>query len=517
MSERATSIVRERPHLAMLSLVAAAAFALHVAFYAGYGWFRDELYFLACSEHLAWGFVDAPPGVPVVLWLSRSLLGEDVFAARFVPIVFATLLVLLGGLTAHAMGGGRWAQALAALAVLAAPFWFTSYLNTDMFVNVGWAACAYLAARIVACDDRRLWLAAGAVTGLAFEGKHSMALFATALVVGILSTPQRRLLRDRWFWAGVTIAVLIALPNIAWEVRHNWPTVELLSNIARSTKNVELGPLGYLITNVFYLSPVTLPLWGAGLLWCAFDRVGRRFRALAVAWAVAFAVLVSLRGKGYYLTPMFSTFFAAGSVAIEAWILRRLAPARRAWRFGIVAVLLAGCVPLWPFAMPMLPVERFLAYQRAVHLAPPRTETQPLGELPQQYADMFGWPELAATVAAVYRSLPDSERAHCGIYAANYGEAGAIDQQRKALGLPPALSGPQNYWLWGPRGYDGNCLVVVGAQRATLERSFEQVVQAGEADHPYAVPGERHLPIWIVHGLRAGNLQTLWPMLKHWQ
>ena len=517
MIETSTSSVRERSHLGMLALVAAAAFALHVAFHAGYGWFRDELYFLACSERLAWGFVDAPPGVPVVLWLSRGLLGEGLFAARFVPILFATLLVLLAGLTAHAMGGGRWAQALAALAVLGAPFWFTSYLNTDMFVNVGWAACAYLVTRILAGSDPRLWLAAGAVTGLAFEGKHSMALFATALVAGVLATPQRRLLHDRRFLAGVTIAVLIALPNVAWEIAHGWPTVELLSNIAHSSKNVELGPLEYLLTNVAYLSPVTLPLWGAGLFWCAFDRVGRRFRALAVAWAIAFAVLVVLKGKGYYLTPMFSTLFAAGAVAIESWILRRPAPARRAWRIGVIAALLAGCVPLWPFAMPMLPVERFLAYQRALHLAPPRTETQPLGALPQQYADMFGWPELAAAVAAVYRSLPESERASCGIYASNYGEAGAIDQQRRALGLPPALSGHQNYWLWGPRGYDGQCLVVVGARRATLERWFEHVVQAGEADHPYAVPGERHLPIWIVHGLRGGNLQTLWPMLKQWR
>jgi 4-amino-4-deoxy-L-arabinose transferase-like glycosyltransferase len=517
MTETAKSIVRARPSLAMLALVAATAFALHAAFYAGYGWFRDELYFLACSEHLAWGFVDAPPGVPIVLWLSRELLGEGLFAARFVPIVFATLLVLLAGLTAHAMGGGRWAQALAALAVMAAPYWFVSYLNTDMFVNVGWAACAYLATRILAGSDPRLWLAAGAVTGLAFEGKHSMALFATALVAGVLSTPQRRLLRNRQLWAGVTIAMMIALPNVAWEIARGWPTLELLSNIAHSSKNVELGPLDYLLTNVVYLSPITLPLWGAGLLWCGFDRVGQRFRALAIAWAITFAVLVALKGKGYYLTPMFSPLFAAGAVAIESWILRRRAPAQRAWRIGVIAALLAGCVPLWPLAMPMLPVERFLAYQRALHLAPPRTETQPLDALPQQYADMFGWPELAAAVAAVYRSLPESERESCGIYASNYGEAGAIDQQRKALGLPPALSGHQNYWLWGARGYDGQCLVVVGGQRATLERWFEHVVQASEADHPYAVPGERHLPIWIVHGVRAGSFQTLWPMLKHWQ
>jgi 4-amino-4-deoxy-L-arabinose transferase-like glycosyltransferase len=516
MDEATTSAGRGRPQLAMLVGIAVAAFALHAAFYAGYGWFRDELYFLACSEHLDWGYVDAPPGVPLLLSVARQVFGDTLFGARFFPMLFAAFQVLLAGLTAHAMGGGRYAQALAALGVMVAPFWFPSYLNTDMFMDLGWAACAWLAARVLAGESPRLWLAFGAAAGLAFEGKHSIVFFLFAFVTGLLLTPERRFLADRRFWAGAALALLLALPNVAWQIAHSWPTLELLTNIARSSKNVERGPLAYLLANVAYLSPVTLPLWGSGLAWCGFARAGRRFRAFGLAWLIAFVLFVALKGKPYYFTPMFSTLFAAGAVALEAWIARRREPGRGAWQVGVGATVLLGCAMLWPLAMPVLPVERFLAYQHALHVAPPVTETQPLGALPQQYADMFGWPELADAVAKAYRSLPPAEHAACGIFALNYGEAAAIDHFGKALGLPPALSGHQNYWLWGPRGYDGRCLVVVGGRRAVLERAFDEVVQVGESDHPYAVPAERHLPIWVVHGLKPGSLQAMWPSLKHW-
>jgi hypothetical protein len=509
-------VAGQGPGWRMLAAFAIAAFCLHAAFYPGYGWFRDELYFLACSDHLDWGFVDAPPGVPLLLWVARSVFGDTIFGARFFPMLFAALQVLLAGLTAHALGGGRYAQALAALGVMVAPFWFPSYLNTDIFMNLGWAACAWLAALVLAGESPRLWLAFGVAAGLAFEGKHSIVFFLFAFVAGLLLTPERRRLADRWFWGGAAVAVLLALPNVAWEIAHGWPTLELLSNIAHSSKNVELGPLAYLLANVAYLSPVTLPLWGSGLVWCLFARAGRRFRSFGLAWLIAFALFVALKGKAYYFTPMFSTLFAAGAVAVEAWIARRGATRRVAWQAGVTATALAGCAVLWPFAMPVLSVERFLAYQRALHVAPPPTETQPLGALPQQYADMFGWPELAGAVARVHRGLPPSERATCGVYATNYGEAGAIDHFGRALGLPPALSGHQNYWLWGPRGYDGRCLVVVGGQRATLERLFDDVTLAGEADHPYAVPAERHLPIWVVRGKKFGSLEAIWPSAKHW-
>jgi len=499
----------------LLAAFTGATFLVHLAFYRGYGYFRDELYFLACADHLDWGYVDQPPGVAIVAWITRRALGDSLLSVRFVPMLFAAAQVLLVGLTARAMGGGRYAQTLAMICAAAAPIYFGSYLNTDMFMNLGWAACAWAASRALADNGSKWWLLFGLFAGLAFEGKHAIVFFGAAFVAGLLLA-RATVLTDRWFWAAMALATVIALPNLTWEYRHDWPTYELLANIAHSSKNVVLGPGTYLLSNIEYLSPIALPIWVGGLAWCAFASEGRRFRSFALTWLFAFGVFVALKGKGYYLAPVYSTLFCAGAVATQAWITGYCGRRGAAWRVGVAAVVLLGGMVFWPFAMPMMSAETFIAYERALHLAPPRTETQRLGPLPQQYADMFGWPEMVAQVAHVYASIPLDGRAPCGILATNYGEAGAIDHFGRGYGLPSALSGHQSYWLWGPRGFSGECLVVVGGRIEDLLRLYDQVTLAAEADHPYAVPAERHLPIWIAHGPKFGNLQEIWPRLKKW-
>jgi hypothetical protein len=512
-SSRGTSADRWRLPLGF----ALCTFLLHLAFYRGYGFFRDELYFIDCSEHLDWGYVDQPPGVPLLAWASRHLLGNSLFAVRFFPMVFASLQVLLAALTARAMGGGRAAQALAATCVMAAPIYFGSYLSTDMFVTLGWAACAWVAARILAGASPRLWLLFGLFAGLSLQGKHAMLFFGFALAAGLLAGGPRRTFAGPWIWAGAALAFLIALPNLAWEWRHQWPTIELLSNIAHSDKNIVHAPGMYLLANVMLLAPITLPVWSAGLLWCLFANAGRPFRALGWTWLVAIATFVALSGKAYYLAPAYTPLFAAGAVAIESRIAmvsrRRL---RAALAPACLLAVLAGCAVLWPFAMPVMPVEVFIAYEEALQLEPPRTETMRLDRLPQQYADMFGWPEMAAEVARVYGTIPPAQREGCAIFAQDYGQAGAIDYFGRRYGLPPALSGHQNYWLWGPRGYTGNCLIVIGDHRERLEELFTEVVLAGETNHPYAIPYENHLGIWIVRGPKFGSLEKVWPQLKKW-
>jgi hypothetical protein len=517
MNAGISALDRPPPSWRVPALFAAITFLLHLAFYQGYGYFRDELYFIACSRNLDWGYVDQPPGVAVLAWISRLLLGESLFAIRLFPMLVAALQVLLAGLTARAMGGGRGAQALASIGVMAAPIYFGSYLSTDIFMTLGWAACAWVAARIFAGASPRLWLLFGLFAGLALEGKHAMVFFGVAFLAGLALTGMRKHLAERWFWLGGALAFLLASPNLAWEVRHHWATWELLSNISASSKNIVLGPGEFLVSNIVFLGPVALPFWAGGLAWCFFSPGGRAFRPLAWTWLLAYLAFALLKGKGYYLAPAYTPLFAAGAVAIESWGAR---PSRERLRALIVpgaasAVLLGGMV-LWPFAMPMMPVETFIAYEEALHIAPPRTETMRLGRLPQQYADMFGWPELASAVAKAYQSIPPGQRAGCGIFAQNYGEAGAIDFFGRDLGLPPVLSGHQNYWLWGPRGFTGQCLVVVGDHRERLEELFTQVEKTGETDHPYAIPYENHLGIWIVRGPKFGSLQELWPQLKHW-
>jgi Dolichyl-phosphate-mannose-protein mannosyltransferase len=506
-----------RDEVALLAGLTLLTFLLHLIFYKGYGFFRDELYFIACSHRLDWGYVDQPPGVAVVAWAARAVLGDSLFSVRFVPCVFAALQMLLTGLTARAMGGGRYAQCLTCLCVIAAPEYFGSWLNTDMFMELGWAACAWVAARVLSGESERLWLLFGVFAGLALQGKHAMLFFGFAFAVGLLLSPQRKMVLSPWLWAGGAVAFLIALPNLIWEYQHDWATYVLLSNVAKSNKNVVLSPLGYLASNVDAMGRFALPVWAAGLAWCLFAPSGRRFRALGWSWVVLFITFLALKGKDYYLTPMYAMLFAAGAVAIESWIAWLGSRWKAALRPAIAVIVLLGGMIAWPFAMPVLPVERFIAYAAALGATPAKTENIALDKLPQQYADMFGWPEMAATVAQVYNGLPAEERPRCGILTRNYGEAGAIDYFGRQFGLPGAISGHQNYWLWGPGAFTGECLVVIGYSRERLEQLYASVTQAGETYQQYAISYENHRPIWVCRQPKFKSLQDIWPDLKTWR
>ena len=501
----------------LLGGFAAFAFVLHTVLYRGYGFFRDELYFIACSRHLDWGYVDQPPGVAVLAWLGRHLFGDNLFAVRFFPIVFVSLLIILVGLTARAMGGSDFAVALASLCAFAVPQYFGTWLNTDMFMTLGWAACAWIAARIFSGEAPRLWVWFGVFAGLALQGKHAMVLFGFAFALGLLLSKERRYLLDGWLWLGCLMAFLIALPNIIWEVQHNWATYELLSNIAHSGKNVVLNPPKYLASNIMSFTILPSIIAFVGLGWLLFSGRGKPFRAFGWAWLISFLFIILLKGKDYYLTPVYSTLFAAGSVGIGGWIddLRNRF-SRKIAKPLLIALTLLGCMIGWPFAMPMMPVEKFIAYEAALGVRPSKTETKELAQLPQQYADQFGWPELTGQVARVYNAIPETDRHGCGIFAQNYGEAAAIDYFGRAYGLPPAISGHQNYFYWGPRGFTGSCLVVIGRTREQLRQQYETVIEMGELYHPYAMPFENHREIWIVHGPKYGTLQDAWPSFKLW-
>jgi hypothetical protein len=494
--------------IAGLSLL---TFLLHLLFHKGYGYFRDELYFIACGEHLDWGYVDQPPLVAVVAHVSRRLLGDTLFAIRFFSMLASALQVLFTGLTVRALGGRRYAQVLGCVAVLAAPIYFGSYLGTDDFVQLAWVACAYVAVVILQGGDSRLWLVFGAIAGFGLEGKHAMLFFGIAFTLGLLLTPQRRVFRDTWFWLGGLVALLIFLPNLAWEYRHHWATYELLANISHSNKNILLGPWKFFADQVLLLMPLNLPIWLAGLLWYLVAARGRQVRVLGWAYLIAFVLFVALKGKNYYLAPAYPPLLAAGAMAVESWI----EAGRRAWLKPVIVVLLIlGGAVLAPFAMPMMSPERFIAYERALHVTPPATETHRMGPLPQQYADMFGWPEMAATVAGVYDRLSPEDKAKCAIFGQNYGQAGAIDFFGRRYGLPKAISGHQNYYLWGPRGYTGECMIVLDDRPEKLAQLFNHFEKVATVYHPYSMPYE-HFDVYLCRGLRW-PLPEIWYRIKQW-
>jgi hypothetical protein len=355
-----------------------------------------------------------------------------------------------------------------------------------------------------------LWLAFGALAGLGLENKYGMLFFGFAFVVGLFLTPWRRVLLEKWIWLGGVLAFLIYLPNFIWEARHHWPMFEILNNIQHSNKNTPVDFFSFLKAQILVLDPLAFPLWLVGLGWLLFGRPAKAHRALGWTFVVLFATFVILRAKVYYLAPVYPMLFAAGSVLIEGWIRRKDA----GWlKPTIVLPLVVSGAVLAPFAVPILPVENYIAYQKALHMEPPRTEQHRLGPLPQGYADMFGWPEMVATVAEVYNKLSLAEKTQCGIFGQNYGEAGAIDFFGPKYGLPHAISGHNNYFLWGPGNLSGEVMIVLGDERENLEKYFRQVELGSTFHHPYVMPYENDMPIWVCRGPKM-SLADLWAKVK---
>ncbi|HEY0782701.1 MAG TPA: glycosyltransferase family 39 protein [Thermoanaerobaculia bacterium] len=497
-------------------LLALAKLVLHLATtgHFGYSYFVDELYFLACSHHLAWGFVDMPPLFPALTALVRVTLGDSLLAIRLVAALAGAALVLMTGLLARDLGGRRFAQTIAALAVITAPVWMAlhSLYTMNALDQLFWTAAAWLVVRIVRDDRPRLWRAVGAVAGFGLLNKHTMAFFGVAVVLALLATRERRAFRSPWLWAGGLVALALFLPNLIWIVQHHFPHFEMLANIKRDGRDVDLSPPAFLLEQVMYFNPLALPLWVGGLVWLLRDREGSRFRVLGLTYLFVLAEMFVLHGRPYYPAPAYPMLFAAGGV----WLERFLAERRLALLGPAYATTLAlSAAVLSPLFLPLLPPALVPGYSQAIGIAQPRLENHRLGPLPQLLADRFGWREMAEEVARVYRSLPPEDRAKAAIFGQFYGQAGAIDLFGPRLGLPPAISGHLTYYLWGPRGYTGDVMIVLDDRRERLLELFRDVRLAGHVEHPYSMP-YNHFDVYVCRGLRM-PVSELWPLVKKYR
>jgi hypothetical protein len=499
----------------LLAALAGGKLLIHAALSGRYGYFRDELYFLDCGRHLDWGYVDHAPMIGLVARLAL-LLGGSLPVLRLMAALAGALLVALAIVLARELGGGRFAQGLAGLAVIVAPIYLgtDSVLSMNAFEPLYWMVCAWALVRIVRGGDPRLWLVFGAVAGLGLMNKHSTVFFGVAVAVALLLVPDRKHLRTPWPWMGAALALLIFSPNLVWQVRHDFATLEDLSNVARSGKNVRLGPVDFVAQQILILHPVLLPLWLGGLIWL-FRGAGGRFRVLGWTFVVFFATLFALKAKNYYLAPIYPLLFAAGAVGLEGGLARRRATRGGLWpKAAVVGLVVVAGLILAPLALPVLSPARYVAYEKALGISPPKTEVAHRGPLPQIFGDQFGWPELVAEVARIYRSLSPEEQARTGIFANNYGEAGAINLFGPRHGLPAAISAHQTHFLWGPGDFSGDVLIVLQDDRESLERICATVEEAGSHFHPWGM-AEENGPIFVCRGLGV-PLKDLWPRLKKW-
>lgn len=486
-------------------------FILHALGNPHYGFFRDELYFIMCGRHRDWGYVDQPPVVPLLGAASQAF-GTSLVLLRLVPAFFAAASVYVTCTLAQELGGSVFAQVVAAVAGCFAPvlMGLGSQLDPDGVGLWLWPLAALFIVRMVKGECPRLWLAVGALFGVCFESKYSVAYFIAALIVAMLCTDERRLFWSKWFAGGVALAALVALPNFLWQAAHGFPIVELLKN-GQLGKNVMLTPLEFIGQQFVLMNPILSLVWLAGLTWLLMRPA---YRFLGLTYVILMLLMAVSHAKSYYPADAYPILIAAGGVAIESWTQR----ARLARPVAAAAFVLAGAVFV-PFAMPVLPEQTFIAYSNSVYRAlgasqdTMKTENHALGTLPQDYADMHGWPELASTVARVYDSLPPADRAKAVAFAQNYGEAAAIEFFAPRV---PVVSGHNQYWLWGPRGHDGSVVIDVAGDCGAKQHLFVSATKATTFSAPYVMPYEDGIPIMVCRGLKV-PMSTLWPSLKHYE
>jgi hypothetical protein len=499
---------------AIVFYVAAAKLALHLYAARFYGYFADELYFMACSRHLEWGYVDQPPLIALIVRIERVLFGDSLQSIRLFAALAGAGTVLLAGCIARELGGKRFAQALAAVAVLVAGVCLAMnhYISMNAFEPLAWAGCALILIRIIKTGNQKLWLWFGLIGGIALENKYGIVFFATGVVAGLLLTRQRSVFLKPWIWLGGLLAFLIFLPNLVWNIQHGFPFFEMLANIRNSGRNVPLTHLQFLGQLGLHMNPVGVLIVLAGL-WFFFAHLqGKQFRVLGWASLVLLAVIMfSANGRPYYVAPAYPMLFGAGAVAMEGWLSR---PRLRWLRPMYVCLLLIAGTIGAPMAVPVLSAETYLRYTRWLHFSPPPIETDRLGPLPQFYADMFGWEEMAAEVGRIYNSLPPDIRPKTAILASTFSQAGAIDLFGPKFGLPNSIGLNQSYFLWGPRDYTGESVVVLGLSREQLGRYFNSVETVGTVSHPYSMPYE-HFPIYYCRQPKI-SLAQVWPRLKKW-
>lgn len=502
---------------ATLLWLAAITLLIHLLanVFTAYGYFRDELYYLACTEHLDIGYVDQPPFSIYLLAVNRLLFGDSLFALRLLPAFAAAATVFLTGLMAREIGGGRFAQILTAVAAIASPIYLgmNGIYSMNCFDIVLWTGAAYTLLQLIKTQQPKYWIVLGVILGVGLLNKISVLWLGAGIAIGMALTPERRWFKTRWPWIAGVLAFVMFLPYIMWNVQHDFAHLEFIRN-ASGGKYSSLTPMRFIAGQVLLQNPFSLPIWVAGLLFFLFNRDGKAFRPLGIIYIVSFLILIiNGHSKSEYLSSAYGMLFAGGGVVIERFITQRGWHWLRATYLAIL--LLTGCV-FAPMAMSLLPVETFIRYQDALGVAPSTPEGKQLEKLPQFYADMFGWEEKAAAVARVFNTLTPEEKAKCAIFADNYGRCAAIDFFGAKYGLPKSIGNHNSYWIWGPRNTTGEVVIVLGGNPEDHRKSFGEVTVVDTATCSYCMPYENYLAISLCRRLKI-PLQEAWARGKHYE
>ncbi|MBI5650335.1 MAG: glycosyltransferase family 39 protein [Chloroflexi bacterium] len=477
----------------ILILLALVKLIFHTLTNGAHGFHRDELALLDDARYLDWGFVAYPPITPFIARIGLELFGASLIGIRFFAALSQSITFVIAGLIARELGGNRHAQIIAAVAVAITPVSMSmnAMLMYVAYDYLWWVLLAYLVIRLLKSNDARWWLGIGAVIGLGMMTKFTMGFLVAGIVAGTLLTPTRQHLKSKWLWSGVALSVLVFLPNMLWQIQHNFISLEFLGDI--HARDIRIGRTENFLPDQFLVAvnPLTVPLALIGLAFYFFDSTGKNFRMIGWMAVVTFAIFWLAQGRGYYTGPIYPMLLTAGAVSFQRWI-ESLSNGRARVAYGIAwSLLISGGAFVGLIALPLVPVNS------------PMWET--VNSINGEFREQIGWTELTQTVAEIYNALPASEKARAGILAGNYGEAGAINLYGAAYGLPKAISGINSYWLRGYGEPPPETVVVVGMDFGFMTESFQACARAGQITNKFGILNEEtrdHPNIYVCRGLR---------------
>ena len=493
---------------------ALATLAAHAIGNPHYGFFRDELYFIICGFHPAWGYVDQPPVVPL-LAAGSQLLGHSLFLLRLVPAIFAAAGVYVTCLLVVELGGGAFAQLIAALAYFFAGVLmsFGMKVGPDMIGLMLWPLCALYVLRIAKGGDSRLWLAAGAALGFSLESKYSVAFFAFALLAGLALTPHRRILASPWFFAGMALAAAIALPNFLWQAAYGFPMFELLRN-GQNGKNVVPSPGLYLFQQLLLTNLFLSPIWIVGLVTLLRNGAAR---FLGYAYVILIASDDRFSRKALLSGRRLSDRHCGRRRDDRGLDAAMGGRARRARRGDDSRPAFSSCRS----RCRSCPSKRW----SATHGGSEACCTSAKARWRPSTINRQRCPRIGPTCTAGRNSPPRSRRSttRCRRISAPKPRSSRATTAKpppsifseRPYGLPPAISGHNNYWLWGTHGYSGNVIIDVHGDCGASEHLFRTSRLAGRFDAPWVISYEHDIPIMVCTGLKI-PLTTLWPKLRNY-
>ena len=471
-----------------------------------YGYFRDELYYISLSKHLAFGYVDVPPLMPFCMVIMRFFFGESLFAIHILPAIFGAATLVITREIVKKLGGKLFAQTLTLLCLTLAPITISHFSRIlyDCFDHLFWALCLYSLVSLITSKNKKYWIYFGIFAGLGLMSKFGMLWLGFGVFLAMIFTPERKYFAAWQFWLGGIIALLILSPYLVWIVEHQFLTIEYLVKYAQSTAPLTIWNFIYL--QILSLNPLSSPVWALGIYYFIFHQEGRKFRLFGFTYIIIFIVCLIQQAKFYMIIPLFPVLFAGGAILIEK-ITQKFRALYFIW-IGYALLIAIIDILMVPRVRPVLPVDTLIKYLNFTHLyqsgRKADTEKFTLGILPQDFADCFGWEEMTAEVAKIYYSLPKDQRANTFIVTQNYGEASAIDFYAAKYHLPMPISQHLQYYVWGYRNVNENSTIIAIGYHINslkLKSGFKEVKQVGEIYNKYAIPGEKD-PIYLCRGFK---------------